>query len=60
MPYMTLVGADFLFIQDNMYPQVARWMFKFLEEVEIAQFEWLTCSTSGIGWVDASEFILLW
>ncbi len=37
--YIPLVGADSLFMQDNMYPHMAQWMLKFLKEVEIAQFE---------------------
>ncbi len=41
---MPLVGADSLFMQDNMRPCVAWQTIKFLEEVEIAWFEWSTCS----------------
>ncbi len=33
VPYISFVGADFLFMQDNICQHVVRWMFKFLEEV---------------------------
>ncbi len=34
------LDAASLFMQDNMCPQVAHRMLKFLKEVEIAWFEW--------------------
>ncbi len=44
VPCMPFVNAEPLFRHDNVHPHMAQWMLKFLEEVEIAWFEWPTCS----------------
>ncbi len=44
VPHMPFVGANSLFMRDNARPHMAQLTFEFLEEVEIAQFEWPTCS----------------
>ncbi len=37
VPYIPFVVADYLFMHDNTHSHVARWMFKFLVELKIAQ-----------------------
>lgn len=40
VPFAPFIGPDFLFMQDNARPHVARCVINFLEEVEIERLEW--------------------